>query len=110
MNYLSLSVGLITMAIGSLAHAQGMQPVIAVTGGMSSLIKQQSQTFTFDNTIFTYQPNSSSLKPMGGIFVGAEYPFYSIWNWQTGLGLYYSVNTVKGLETQAPILNPSAIN
>jgi hypothetical protein len=113
MKYLFSSACFITMAVCSVAYAERIQPVIVVSGGMSSPIAQQSQTLTFnDNTVFSYQPDhTSAMKPMLGIFAGVEYPFYTIWAWQTGLGFYQGTATsVNGSETQAPISSPNAVN
>jgi opacity protein-like surface antigen len=89
-----------------------LQPVVTLSGGIATPLGQPSQSLTFANTSFDYQPdNSSAFEPMGGISLGLECPLSKIWAWQFGLGYYQTANTsISGEESQAPLLNPMAVN
>jgi len=92
-----------------------VQPVIILTGGISSPLGQHSQSLSFANTVFKYQPHHGpEFKPLIGGFVGAEYSFYSFrknWVWQYGLAFYQTaLSSIKGEEAQAPIMALDAIN
>ncbi len=89
-----------------------LQPVVILMGGAASSLGQQSQTLSFDNTVFNYHPNhSSALVPLVGGFVGAEYAYNPLWTWQFGLAFYRTGDSsVNGEETQAPMLSLDAIN
>lgn len=89
-----------------------MQPIFILTGGMVSPLGQQSQSLSFANTVFNYNPHhSSGYKPMVGGFVGAEYLFNPVWAWQFGLALYQATNySTNGEETQAPKISLDAVN
>jgi opacity protein-like surface antigen len=88
-----------------------MQPLITLTGGAVNTLGQHSQSLTFENTVFNYSPQSSSYKPLSGLFVGEEYTFNTSLAWQFGLSFYQaSASTVHGQESQAPLLSLDAVN
>lgn len=79
---------------------------------MATALGQHSQSLSFANTFFDYDPNdTSALRPLVGGFVGAEYAFNHEWAWQFGFAFYQGPSsTVVGEEVQAPVFNPEAIN
>jgi opacity protein-like surface antigen len=89
-----------------------MQPIIILTGGIESRAGQQSQSLYFENTVFHYQPHSSTrLNIIAGVFVGAEYSLKQNLTWQLGLAYYQSNrSSIHGQETQANTENPDATN
>lgn len=83
-----------------------------LTGGMARTFGQQSQSLTFANTNFDYQPHqSSACKPVIGVFVGAEYSLRPPWSWQFGLAIYQNAcSSTSGEEFQAPLLSLDSVN
>jgi opacity protein-like surface antigen len=105
-----LSLALLLTCIGiSTGHA--IQPIVTLTGG-TVFLDQKQENLSFANTVYIYRPhNSSQIKPLIGVFLGAEYPFNPEWAWQFGLAFYQSTTfTKQGEEDQAPISNLNAIN
>jgi hypothetical protein len=98
--------------ITTAGSAHTLRPVVTLMGGVSSPFGQQSQTLSFANTIFEYQPNHTSELPalMGG-FIGEEYSFKEIGAWQFGLAFYQNASSVvDGEVAQAPMLSLDAVN
>jgi opacity protein-like surface antigen len=89
-----------------------MQPVVTLTGGMSTPMGQQNQSLTFANTDFNYQPHQSATdKPIIGGFIGAEYSFKPLWVLQSGFAFYQNHTTsIHGEEVQAPVISLDAVN
>jgi len=89
-----------------------MQPVVTLTGGTTTLSAQQSQTLSFDDTLFEYHPNHTSTQQfIAGGFIGEEYSLNKKWAWQLGLAFYQITSfSITGNETQAPAENSVATN
>jgi len=91
--------------------AKSVKPIIILSGGVSTAIGEQSQSFTFADTLFNYNSNVSGLKPLIGGFVGIEYSSDPFWAWQFGVGFYQAVSSsINGTEVQAPISSLEATN
>ena len=90
----------------------GLQPIVILTASLVTPMGQKSQALTVNNTVFVYQPGSSSeWKSLAGLFFGTEYSIQQSGGWQLGLGFYQArASSVGGSETQAPSLNSDSVN
>lgn len=89
-----------------------MQPIFILSGGAVTPMGQQSQSLTYANTVFDYQPHhSSNGKPIVGGFAGFEHTFKPSWAWQFGLAFYQAGHSsINGEEAQAPLISLDAVN
>lgn len=74
----------------------------SVMGGGAWAQLGQSQSFTDDATLYSYNPNTSSqFKPLWGAAIGEEFQFYPDWSTQIGISYYQAAAfNAKGVVTQ----------